>query len=463
MEVDDFLAHYGVLGMRWGIRKDRKGGKSGGSSKKKSENNELNSTEVGVLNKMFGDRGVDPSGMHAKYGPNSLSGKEKEPFRLTDGQKTALKVAGVIGVGVGLYYLNKELPYHMGPLADVDPASKRFFKDQAKHLSKRSLDDLTTESVNLSAGSILRRVSTAKEHSVDSAGFCAAFKPQDVDRYKAAIPVFWKIWGIDKGNGGHITKIKAATGVKAPSQRETLNLFNQFIKEKPSQAIGLRANDSASFFGFAHIWSTKGNSQGQAFLDYVQGKGYNALIDINDAGALGETPLRIISGKGFSVVGNERLTPAAIKTAQSTITRIKHALKEVSEMELNDFLAHYGVKGMKWGVRRNRKASRSQTGAAKKAGIGKRQLDARKLNNRELKRVVERMKLEQEYAGLNNKKSQKSEGKKFVNDVMKSHGAKVVGAGLAVGTGLAIGKLLEGQSGPAADAGKLIKNKLAGG
>lgn len=36
--VDDFLAHYGVKGMRWGVRKRREGGGSGNGGRKKNKN-----------------------------------------------------------------------------------------------------------------------------------------------------------------------------------------------------------------------------------------------------------------------------------------------------------------------------------------------------------------------------------------------------------------------------------------
>lgn len=80
---------------------------------------------------------------------------------------------------------------------------------------------------------------------------------------------------------------------------------------------------------------------------------------------------------------------------------------------IDDFLAHYGVKGMKWGVRRNR--SRQAGGAAEKERspeaqkahetlqlISKKGIGA--ASNADLKNLEQRMKLEMKYKELFPKK-----------------------------------------------------------
>jgi len=129
------------------------------------------------------------------------------------------------------------------------------------------------------------------------------------------------------------------------------------------------------------------------------------------------------------------------------------------DTEVEDFLEHFGVKGMKWGVRKER---RSGTGAAKpvKPGsnrgknIGSRSYDAKKLSNADLNRVVKRMRLEQEYASLNKKASQKGdsfakkllqkEGSKALLSAAKTHGPTVLAAILAGGGVYASGRRNKG-------------------
>lgn len=116
---------------------------------------------------------------------------------------------------------------------------------------------------------------------------------------------------------------------------------------------------------------------------------------------------------------------------------------------VEEFLSHFGVKGQKWGVRR-----RSSSGVRGKKP-GTRTHDATKLSNKDLKRVVDRMRLEQDYAKLNATNANKiNNGKGFVSTVLNQTGMKVATTALSVGAGFAIGKLLTG------DAASSIAKKL---
>ena len=89
-----------------------------------------------------------------------------------------------------------------------------------------------------------------------------------------------------------------------------------------------------------------------------------------------------------------------------------------------DFLAHYGKKGMRWGKR-----------SSKPAKVGKRNYNARKLSNAELAAVVKRMELEQKYVTLNKKNLKKqTQGRKFVSEILnagRTKTAAAIGAGVA--------------------------------
>lgn len=98
----------------------------------------------------------------------------------------------------------------------------------------------------------------------------------------------------------------------------------------------------------------------------------------------------------------------------------------------NDVLAHYGIKGMKWGVRRtpeqlarargkissllggskktSTKTSKSSSGEGEKKKISD-------MSDDELRRVVNRLQLERQYNQLNTKSV--SIGQKFANKVLK--------------------------------------------
>jgi hypothetical protein len=83
-----------------------------------------------------------------------------------------------------------------------------------------------------------------------------------------------------------------------------------------------------------------------------------------------------------------------------------------------EFLSHYGKKGMKWGVRNPRKDEKErakQFGPGNKpstpGGVGKpslKQKEASKMTDKQLKAAVDRMNLEKQYNSLTDAKNEKA-------------------------------------------------------
>ena len=97
-----------------------------------------------------------------------------------------------------------------------------------------------------------------------------------------------------------------------------------------------------------------------------------------------------------------------------------------TEEAADKFLAHYGIKGMKWGVRRRRgadglveKSQDVQNAEAARAKIGKKG-DTSALSNKELQSLVTRMNLDQQYSRLAGEevKAKKSSGKRVVQNIL---------------------------------------------
>lgn len=96
---------------------------------------------------------------------------------------------------------------------------------------------------------------------------------------------------------------------------------------------------------------------------------------------------------------------------------------------LDEYLAHFGVKGMKWGVRKDDSAGsaqetssdvkRAQAAAAKVTKRG----GTSALDNSELQALVNRMNLEQQYSTLSSKTQTKSLGTKFLQGTGKFAGS----------------------------------------
>ena len=80
---------------------------------------------------------------------------------------------------------------------------------------------------------------------------------------------------------------------------------------------------------------------------------------------------------------------------------------------ITDELKHHGIKGMKWGVRKdrdggsNRRRSKRQPAEEAKATLKKRKRatsDAERLSNQELQKRIKRMELEKKYTSLTKNK-----------------------------------------------------------
>lgn len=117
-------------------------------------------------------------------------------------------------------------------------------------------------------------------------------------------------------------------------------------------------------------------------------------------------------------------------------------MPEISNEEVDAFLEHHGIKGMKWGVHRSRQPEKvrvtTKRGARVKAkgGTGQKPSDdaikvaiakqkARKsstdaLSNKELKLLVERMNMEQQYSKLTAKPSRVKTGHDKVKSILSA-------------------------------------------
>jgi hypothetical protein len=89
---------------------------------------------------------------------------------------------------------------------------------------------------------------------------------------------------------------------------------------------------------------------------------------------------------------------------------------------VDDFLAHYGIKGMRWGIRRNRAqidaGSSDDAARANEIRAKVRTSGVSSLSNQEMQQLVQRINLEQQYARLTYSPSKLQQGKARVDSVL---------------------------------------------
>ena len=87
-------------------------------------------------------------------------------------------------------------------------------------------------------------------------------------------------------------------------------------------------------------------------------------------------------------------------------------------------LSHYGVKGMKWGVRKN-KPSTSRKAKSR---------EAKTLSNEELQKRIKRIELESRYVALTSKPTTIDKGKKVAGNIIGNIGKQLASDALKKGT-----------------------------
>lgn len=338
----------------------------------------------------------------------------------------------------------------------------KYFDDSFdRRFGERDVKSYTTDDkkVVLKKGSELYRTQRSGKNDVTDSHRYVSTNRKDADRYISTLP---------GGRGGqkryksgwHEVSYKTTKDLVAPSDKEAYEIFksikNQEIgktrflkrsitvdKQLRKQAFSNKDADKYEAF-LASQW--KHTSVNSAYFKAVRKAGYNAVQDLNDRGIVSDRPMIALDPKGtMRETGRRTLDAWAINEAQRKVKRIGHAMYDGT-----DYLEHFGVKGMKWGVRKAKSAVssvRSKHQARKAARhpqspeaarahalrkqVKKKGLDS--LSNSELQALNNRLNLEANYRNAMKQHPDTLRSKR--NRELVTAGAKIVGPIVAKSVG----------------------------
>lgn len=238
------LAHFGVLGMKWGVRKD----KLQKTTNKRIETDEERTKRI-RKNILIGAAAVGAT----------------------------LAVAGAVYV----YKKNNSFPSHVtrfsfGKIMDID--------------------GLSSKEESIAKGSKFYRMSSKsfEDYSEEGKKIYASHLKKDAKAYKHIMPSYFKDWanqGIisDDGKKAYEHVLTARNDIKVPSKK--------FVAEAYMKAMGNNQIDEGQYTRFMQNLNSSSSPETKKFFEIIKSSGYNALIDENDVGKYAKMPLILLNPK----------------------------------------------------------------------------------------------------------------------------------------------------------------------
>ena len=359
-----YIEHYGINGQKWGVRNgppypldfkahskaeqrlnpksilDGKEDKSNGS---KQENKETDIFGFGNKSNEQIARDI------LKKNPNAAVADPDLKTWIKDHKKELLIAAGAVGIVgvVAVVAVNQNSSVNV--LNDINPQVTDFIDkndvgervleatDKVKNLEANGgfesneerfmaqwlradmhrNDPITNDDflklpdddgVTLETGKQLFRMSQGKHSTLRDDIEYVSFG-EDRDRYKGFLPQMWRAKNpFYPPKKFYECELSAKTTIKAPGKKESIRILEEALKKEYPGFSDEYIHDQVltSFYKFQLNLADRNNGMAKVYFDAVKAKGYNAVIDFNDAGRLADKPLILLNGSKLANVDNVR-------------------------------------------------------------------------------------------------------------------------------------------------------------
>lgn len=258
---DQELYHYGVKGMKWGIRRyQNKDGTLTSKGKKRYEKSNDNSNDEDEIK-------------------NNKSRKILTKRNIAIGAT----VVGASLAAMGAMYVYKKT----NPTVHVKYMNFGEIVD---------INNLSSKDIIVKKGTKFHRVSSksVEDYAEEGKRIYTSYLKSDARIYKEEMPKFIRRWGnqgiiSDDGKTSYEHIMKMNKDIKAPSKKLMAEIY--------MKVTGNNEVDSGRYQRFMENLNDNDNPDTKKFFQYVKNLGYNAILDENDAGNFTKSPLILLNPK----------------------------------------------------------------------------------------------------------------------------------------------------------------------